>query len=315
MNYLFDALIIAFLTADGVGMLVALQFWDGWQRLWFYKGWLVLALLAWLVIFYGSFIEPRLLLVAREEIKLGSAPTETLSVALISDLHVGPYKKADYIEKVVAKTLSLKPDIILLAGDFVYDNQNQTEYLAPLKKLQAPYGVFAIMGNHDYGDHEVVTGAPADVRASTVRSTLTSMGIKILINEGVKIHKGSKDIFLLGTDELWTKRANIEQALESFHLNKIPHPSILVTHNPDLVIQAQSEEIDLVLAGHTHGGQIRLPFLGSVPPIPDELGRKYDRGLFAFGKTQLFITSGAGEMGPRARLLVPPEVALLEVKF
>ena len=90
-------------------------------------------------------------------------------------------------------------------------------------------------------------------------------------------------------------------------------PVILVSHNADIVGRAEKLGIDLVLAGHTHGGQVRLPFFGAVPKIPHRLGNHYDRGLFQFGETKLFITSGLGETGPRARLLVPPEVALLEI--
>ena len=341
MNYFFDAVIVLFLLTDGALIVrfvlrsrMAASPRTGWRRkinvpaaLLFFA-----AILAWALVAYGSFIEPRLLVVTRQKIQIGgsgnsggfgrssSSKAATLHAALISDFHTGPYKKDDYIEKIVAKTLALKPDVIFIAGDNLYGGDtDEIRYLAPLKKLSAPMGVFAILGNHDYGEGPVPFTAADEVRAHAVRAALEQAGIKVLVNESQILKIGPKRLYLLGLDEYWTGRDNMDAAILSLRKKGVPwaaaHPNILLVHNPDEVRVANASGVDLVLAAHTHGGQIRLPFVGPIPPIPDELGRKYDRGLFTYGKTKLFITSGVGESGPRARLFVPPEIALLEITF
>lgn len=269
-------------------------------------------LLMWLTVFYGSFVEPHLLVIKKQQIKFSSLPRPTV-VALAADFHAGPYKQTSWMEKTVSAIMASNPDIIVLAGDFVFDDKEQVKYLEPLKKLYAPLGVYAVLGNHDYAaDKKDMLGAEGLARAQAVAETLKSCGIKVLINKGVKINLINNDfLFLFGVDDIWTGRANLQTALATLGLNNMPHPSIVISHNPDEVSAAENWGADLVLSGHTHGGQIRLPFLGPVPPLPDELGRKYDKGIFDFGKTQLFITNGAGEIGARARLFNPPEVAIL----
>lgn len=316
--FVYDVIIFSFLLIDGIAIAAMLrqkkQKWPDFlhksKNVW-HAGRILLFLIfaaSWLVIFYGSFIEPRIIVTTRQTINLSENPTSSLKAAFISDFHAGPYKKSSFVEKAVSKINALKPDVILLGGDFVHDSADQTKYLIPLKNLQAPLGVFAIIGNHEYSEEHGIIGEISEKRAVTVRQTLENAGIKVFVNEGIKIKKDNKNIYLLGIDDLWTYRASIDAA-------KLQSPNILLGHNPDSVFLAEKLGVDLVLSGHTHGGQIRLPFLGAVPPIPDELGQKYDMGLFEFEKTQLFISSGIGEYGPRARLFVPPEIALLNITF
>mgnify|MGYP001565284269 FL=1 len=174
--------------------------------------------------------------------------------------------------------------------------------------------MFAVFGNHDYGEGRDFATPKALVRASAVKKTLESAGIKVLVNSAVKLRKGKKDFYLFGLYELWTFNANLRDVLKTIgYAATAPHPNILLTHNPDVVMLSEMKDIDLVLAGHTHGGQIRLPWIGSLPRIPTALGNKYDRGLFNFKNIKLFITNGVSEWGPRARLMTPPEIALLEI--
>lgn len=329
MNIIFDTIIAVFLLTDGVVLI-----WFGWRwrklavsgrTAWPTAVICVVLLFSWAVIFYGSFIEPRLLVVHNQEIVIGGNPTEELRAVLISDLHVGPYKKADWVEKVVKKIVELSPDVIFLAGDFVYDDASQAEFLEPLRELKAPLGIFAVLGNHDYdsgGEKEVA--AATEERASTIKEKLESLGITVLKNQTRNIQKGEKKLLLLGVNEFWSSETlGVSGTLEtSPHYENKPWPEshagfLILSHNPDIVVEANDviPQNGIVLAAHTHGGQIRLPFLGSVPQIPTHLGNSYDRGLFQYKNTQLFITSGAGEMGPRARLLVPPEIALLKIRF
>lgn len=317
MRLFYDTAIYGFLLVDGflVGLMVYWIMKRGWR--WPHAVLLGAFVFAWFVIFYGSFIEPQRLVITEQTIALAENPYLDISGVLISDFHLGPYKQKAWVEKVVEKINESSPRFVIIAGDFILEEKIHPEYLAPLKNLNAPYGVYAVLGNHDYieGEFYELANYPfeGNKRVETVTKALAEANIRLLRNESVEITLKNGMKFLLGgTDEYWTGRAD---AAKTFSGKNPALPKILVVHNPDEIWDAQKAGVDLVLAAHTHGGQIRLPWLGSVPPIPDKLGRKYDRGLFQFGKTQMFVTSGLGETGPRARLLVPPEIAVLNIKF
>ncbi len=322
MHLFFDLTIYGFLAVDG--LLVGLTIYRIVQhgRRWRPFVFLGVLVFFWLVIFYGSFIEPRRIVVTEQTITLRQAQddaqsTETVRVVLISDLHLGPYKQEAWTKKVVEKIQRLSPDLVVIDGDFLLEEPSHPEYLAPLKDLHAKYGIYGVLGNHDYHEDELsqLINKPFDgnERVQGIVKTLMNAGVQMLKNQSVEIVLLSGKKFLLGgVDEYWTGRAD---TVKTFRGKNAALPKILVAHNPDVIWQAASQHVELMLAAHTHGGQIRLPFLGPVPNLPDALGRKYDRGLFRFDKTQLFITSGLGETGPRARLLVPPEIVLLNIEL
>lgn len=324
MRFVYDFIIFGFLIIDGLLLIMFVKRW--FARRWKFNVVSVVLFLilffGWAVIFYGSFIEPRILVVNTQKIDISETevvtgvPKETLRAVLISDIHVGPYKKDGWVLRIVEKINSLKPDVVFIAGDFVYDNVSQAKYLTPLKNLKIPLGVYAVFGNHDYDEGRDFGTTQAKERSSTVKKMLESLGVKVLINSGVKLRKGKKDFFVLGLDDLWTFNANVKDALKTVgYALTMPHPNIVLAHNPDVVMLSELKEADLVLAGHTHGGQIRTPWLTSIPRIPTALGDKYDRGLFNFKNIKLFITNGVSEWGPRARLFTPPEIAVLEISI
>lgn len=326
MRYIYDFLIFGFLIIDGLLLIMFVKRWlkRRWKINIVAVVLFLILLVAWSVIFYGSFIEPFILVVNTQKIQIpasqqavsASAPRETLRAVLIADFHAGPYKKDGWVKRTVEKINSLKPDVVFIAGDFVYSEAEEVKYLTPLKNLHAQLGVFAVLGNHDYDEGRDFDTAQAKARASAVKKALESAGIKIFVNSGVKLRKGKKDFFVLGLDDLWTFNVNIKDALKTVgYALAMPHPNIVLAHNPDIVMLSELKEADLVLAGHTHGGQIRTPWLSPIPRIPTALGDKYDRGLFKFKNLRLFITNGVGEWGPRARLMTPPEIAVLEINL
>lgn len=254
---------------------------------------------AWNVVFYGSFVEPRILTV--KEVVLPFFENETtLEVAVLSDFHVGPYKRAGWVEKVVARTNQLKPDLIFLLGDYVMGRQGATDDLAVLEELEAPLGVFAVLGNHDYDAN----------RQEEIRQTLVSLGITVFFNSSEIIRlSDNANLRLAGINDLWNDPDMAQIAVGFAEEEDI----ILLSHNPDAILFNESSVVDLIIAAHTHGGQIRLPFVGPLSSVPSNLGDKYSEGLFSFGQTELFITSGLGETGPRARLFNPPEIVLLRL--
>ncbi len=253
-------------------------------------------ILAWLVIFYGSIAAPRWLVVSEHEVVLSDNADSSLRVAVWSDLHLGPYKQEAWARKVVRQTNALSPDIIFLPGDFVFEYAEQADMLSPLADLSAPLGVYAVTGNHDYHSDEV----------EHVVATLEQLGIEVLQNESIELEK----FVLAGVDDIWYD-GNVSQTLQDLDSEDTV---VLLSHNPDVVLsEITTQQADLVISGHTHAGQIRLPWFGSVSDMPNLLGRDYDRGLFEYEGTQLFITSGVGETGPRARLFSPAEIAILNV--
>lgn len=309
MNIVFDTIIIAFLFISGsLSFVIRKRLRQGGVRVFLSAA----SIIAFIVIFYGSYIEPQLIVVTEQVITVKSERPLDLTIALISDLHVGPYKREAFVTRAVERINSLKPDLVLIAGDSVFEEAKEAQYLAPLKNIRAPLGVYGVLGNHDYGITPEGELRHRRDQADIVRAQMEEYGVKMLVNDGLTLSKNGAPIALTGTDEWWTGRANIKRALTKAAASART-PTLLLTHNPDIIRAAQRFGIDLVLAGHTHGGQVRLPFIGPVPPIPDELGREFDQGLFSFGKTQLFITRGIGEMAARARLFAPPEIVQLRV--
>ncbi|MDD5469994.1 MAG: hypothetical protein PHO92_04330, partial [Candidatus Peribacteraceae bacterium] len=177
-------------------------------------------------------------------------------------------------------------------------------------------GVYAVLGNHDAG---LVRSLGQNGlrrkhdRRDAIAAALEGMEITVLRNAHRTVRTGDTSIALAGIEDLWTGEQDLSAALEG-----IPEgtPVVLLSHNPDIILNPQIEAVDLVVSGHTHGGQMRLPLLGSLARMPTELGQDFDHGLFPFPASatdegSLFITRGVGVSGPRARLFAWPEVALL----
>lgn len=269
------------------------------------------------LVFYGSFIESRLIKVNKKSIHISGL--HDLKIAVIADFHVGPYKRRGYVRRIVKKANALQPHLILLPGDFIFDHASEPELLEPLKDLRAPLGVYASIGNHDSGnmiDRSLLTGTVTHYttvdRSEEVTAYLRSLGITVLRNEHHFIEYNHMGFAIAGADEVWMKNEDLTKTFEGL---PVEIPTILLAHNPDIILEEASLRSDLIVSGHTHGGQIRLPILGSIYPIPDALGRAYDRGIFQAGaRTTLAITQGIGETMARARLFCMPEVMLLEVE-
>jgi uncharacterized protein len=255
--------------------------------------------LGWLTIFYGSLIEPRLLTVKEYPVALGSS-SDRLRIAVITDPHLGIFKGREWLDKVVDRVNALDPDLVIVGGD-IAANAAGLEELEPLKRMKSRLGNYAVLGNYDYQ-----TGAVE------VRKRIESYGVEVLTNESVPIDIGGKKVSLIGLDDFWYGRPDWDRALAGIPDDAV---RILVSHNPDVAPQAEADGIELTIAGHTHGGQIRLPFIGPLTRLPVLIGQRFDKGLFNFGPMRLFISPGVGESGARARLFCPPEISLLSVTF
>ena len=271
----------------------------------------LLGFLGFMIITYASFIEPQIIVVTKVSVTHPNA--QKLKIAIVSDPHVGPYKDDAFLERVVLKLNGLLPDIVLMPGDFVFTRSADPIHLAPFAKINAPLGVFAVLGNHDDGQYLSPTGErySGKDRGENIAQKLEQFSVKVLRNEHKLLPLTHANIAVAGIDDLWTGHHNLPASLQDIPPDTY---TILLSHNPSVIDEPESAAADLIVSGHTHGGQLRIPSYGPLTELPTSLGRSFDQGLFPLedGRT-LAITRGIGESGARSRLLAWPEILVVEL--
>jgi uncharacterized protein len=249
-------------------------------------------------------IEPNRLTVNEVTISLPNWPPayERLRIALISDIHAGSrYIDAAKLQRIVEATNAAQPDLILLAGDFVITSKRKgippESIAAELKNLRARYGVFAVLGNHDwwYGGERITRA-------------LNGAGIRVLENDVAQIQQQGQSLWLAGLADLWTRKPDIPGTIQKVTDDG---PIILFTHNPDIFPNVPAR-VALTLAGHTHGGQVNLPFVGRLQ-VPSDYGQRYAIGEVVEDNRHLFVTPGIGTSIIPVRFRVPPEISVLTI--
>ena len=236
------------------------------------------------------------------EIPRWPAACDGLRVAVLADLHTGsPWNGVDKLDEIVSLTLEAAPDLILLAGDYVVGGLPGGRFVPPeriaqgLAPLEAPLGVFAVLGNHDW-----------DYGRRKVRAALQGVGIPVLDGEAIAITREDCAFWLAGVGDWWKRRRDYARAL---HLIPEDAPVLVFTHNPDVFPEAP-ERVSLTLAGHTHGGQVVLPFFGRLW-VPSQYGARYAIGHVVEQGRHLFVSPGLGTSILPVRFGVPPEVSLI----
>jgi predicted MPP superfamily phosphohydrolase len=261
-------------------------------------------------LFYARFIEPSWIVVTRKKIDLRGL--HGLRIAVVGDFHVGPHKQDAFVRRAAAVVNAEKPDIILLVGDFLFDHASDVAHLAPLRDLRAPLGTYAVLGNHDSDTHGPHATAPANDRSDDIERFLTPLGVTFLRNRSVTHEFRGHRFCVAGTDDVWMKTHDLAAALKDIPADL---PVILLTHNADATLDAAAARASLIVSGHTHGGQLRLPFFGPLTKLPQKLSKKFDRGLFPLSSTcTLAITHGIGETFLPLRFFARPEVLVLEAR-
>jgi predicted MPP superfamily phosphohydrolase len=222
----------------------------------------------------------------------------------ISDIHLEEFTEAWFLEQVVAQVNALNPELVLLTGDFVSRGPRSmpvayraaglcAEVLSGLKASQR----FAILGNHD-----------AAVGPEHVIPPMKAHGTPFLVDSYVALERGYDRLWICGTDDA-TNNPTLDGTIPS-DLSDPRAPVILMCHEPDyadvLALDPRFQKVDLMLSGHSHGGQVRLPFAG--PLILPPLGKKYVEGLFHLGRTQLYVNRGIGTVGMPFRFDCPAEI-------
>lgn len=262
-----------------------------------------------LVAFYGLYIEPFRLGVTR--VSLPNAPSflpgRPLRILQLSDIHVEHPTRRE--QEMLALAADLQPDLIVLTGDYVnttYLQNQQTleETRQILSQLQAPYGVYAVNGSVD--------------SPRTMSALFTGLeNIRLLGDETLSLSFSGGPLTLVGvTSSHHRSTYRDRQALDALVPDLPPDAyTLLLYHTPDLIETASAAGVDLYLAGHTHGGQIRLPFYGAIITF-SAYGKQYEMGQYQVGPTTLYVARGIGLEGgslPRLRFLCPPEMVLVEL--
>lgn len=265
-----------------------------------------------------GFINSRNINLARQDVRLTRLPEsyDGLTIGQITDIHAGPLATREMIRSGVDLLMNEKPDIVALTGDFVsgatkflwttyggFKDHHMQFCMKELSRLKAPLGVYAVLGNHDFWTGPAV--------AARVIKGLENIGVRVLRNESLPL-KGDQAVYLAGVDDYWEKSYNLMNAMK-----EMPNESfkILLSHNPDVNedIDARDLKVDLIISGHTHGGQVVLPLIGA-PFLPSAFGQKYRAGLVEDQGRFTYISTGLGLFFVPIRLNCPPEVNLLTLR-
>jgi uncharacterized protein len=245
---------------------------------------------------YAAGFEPNDLVLERKTVKLLKLPNafDGFRIVLLTDLHLHPFTSANLIRRTVEISNSLKPDLVLLGGDYVCGFAEAAFELGPiLESLEAKHGLFAVLGNHDHfrGSRIVLEG-------------LRRASIPVLMNEGVELTISEASVFLAGIDSVSAGKANPRAA---FSARKNETVTLALVHEPDYIDRLRKlVPVDLQLSGHTHGGQIRVPGLGAI--VLPTWGKAYVEGLNRVGSSQVYTSRGIGMVGLPFRFNCPPEV-------
>ena len=226
-------------------------------------------------------------------------------IVLLTDIHRGAFFSEKRVGRIVDQANALAPDLILLGGDYVYGNTDyESSCFSELARLEAPWGRFAVLGNHDYGEPQRLGGDDAKDPALAVEA-IAAAGIELLDDRGVWLEKDGERLRLGGVSDYQMADPDVEPTLEGTSAEDFV---ILLSHNPDYAEELPAEAVDLVLSGHMHGGQISFFGLYAFY-LPSDYGQKYRTGVVENGSTTVIVSNGIGNsIVPPVRFFAPPQI-------
>lgn len=248
--------------------------------------------LIFLFLIWSFFIEPNLIVIKNYKFKIPQA--EGMKIVFVSDFHIAKQDKKR-LRRIVKKINKQNPDVVLSCGDYIkgYSGRNTLDIISQteeLKKIKAPF--ITILGNHDgHFDKE------------NIAKTLKNAGFTVLNNSNIKF----KNLYIAGLDDIQTGSPDSNKAL-----NGTKSPRIILTHSPDTYYDIK-DNVDLILAGHTHGGQVSLPFIGALV-VPSDYGVKFAKGIIKETQNTMLITKGLGTSILSLRFLTIPEIVVIDVE-
>lgn len=245
-------------------------------------------LIIFLMLIWGFFIEPHLIIIKKYKTNF----LNRKKIVFVSDFHISKNDKGR-LQRIVKLINAQNPDLVISGGDYIKGHTGTVtlpieEQAIILSEIKAP--VVSVLGNHDgwYDRYRV-------------KKALEKAGIKVLLNSSVK----EGDIYIAGVEDMQTGSPNIEAALENTEF-----PRILVSHTPDIYYDVK-EDVDLILAGHVHGGQVRVPFYGALL-VPSIYGNKFSGGDYKETPNRMIVTKGLGTSILGVRFNAVPEIVVLE---
>ena len=268
---------------------------------------LVALILAFNVFFiYSTLIEPASFEVNHYPVKIFHETDDSIkfTIALVADFHVNSIKDKNFLGEVVSKLNEIDADYIVICGDMIDYSGEEIPLLEPLLDIEDKTNTLVVLGNHDYG-----MGWNNVSLANDVALWFKSNGFTVLRNQNMVHQVHQKDNIALcfaGVDSLWSRQIDLDEAYDNLDPNCT---TILISHNPDVIFLLDDERVDLMISGHTHGGQVCLPVIGA-PWIPSKIKEGCGRGLYEINDRKLFITKGI--MGS-IRFNAKPEIAIIEL--
>jgi predicted MPP superfamily phosphohydrolase len=303
------------------------------------------------IAFYARFVERARVRLDRFTVPVDKPgiPAQGLTILHLSDLHLreGGTIQTRKLDSLRQALTTEQYDVLALTGDLIHDQPGLALALSFIGELRPRLGGFSCLGNHDYWESSLwgIFGKraddagpwrPADIVEAArklwafvgkvlrnervyarvaahdvpaMNAGLRALGIQPLVNASSHLRAGKIDLWIAGVDDLSQGMPDLQEALLDVPVGA---PLLLLAHNPDIWLEAGIERVDLVLSGHTHGGQVRLPVLGSIHTQGTNLSRRHAAGWFQQGTTRMFVTRGVGESLP-LRLGVPPQAALIRL--
>jgi uncharacterized protein len=265
----------------------------------------------WARVSYGFRVEPTWLELNRIEIPIPGLPRcfDGFRIVQLSDLHCGRHVPAEHVQRAIDLAQGERPDLAVVTGDFVHKGYRHIGTAARvLSGLRAPHGVFAVLGNHDFAVRNALGIRRYRNLHKAIESALRRNGVRVLRNQVVRVEHRGSTVYLGGVDDLWSRECDVHRALVG-----LPHHAarIVLAHNPQTIEHLNGHRCDLMLSGHTHGGQIDWPGLGR--PFLGRKARRFASGLYRHNDTHLYVNNGVG-FGFRFRFGVRPEVAILTLR-
>jgi predicted MPP superfamily phosphohydrolase len=265
----------------------------------------------WARVSYALRVEPTWLELNHHDVPVAGlpAPFDGLRLVQLSDFHCSRQVTPAYLREAVELAMAQSGDVIVLTGDFVHKGFRYVDQVATiLGRLSSPYGVYAVLGNHDYSVRNALGFRRYRHLHRAVAGALAAQGIRVLHNETVHLTRADARVHLVGVNDLWSRVCDLDQAFAGLSPG-VPH--IVLAHNPRTVERLAGRRCDLMLSGHTHGGQIHLPGVGR--PTLGRKARRFAAGMYRVQNTYLYVNKGVG-FGFPLRFGVRPEVAVLTLR-
>lgn len=257
---------------------------------------LIIVIFALAIFVYGFFIEPNVLTKTYLTLNYESLPVQEFKIMQISDLHYTrfsrPFKKALEVIK------EENPDIVVITGDFISSSLEIKfqDFLAELTGTNN--NVIAVLGNWDHNLYDI----------EPLKNAIIKSGVKLLVNESLTLPNG---IVIAGTDDPYFEYDDLEKTFKKVSSEQFV---VLLSHAPDIVYKALKYNPKLILTGHLHGGQVKIPFLKLAIYVPSEYGNRFLEGLFTIQGVNMYVNRGIGTSHLRIRIFSPPEITIIKLK-